>query len=189
VRVSAGSVPASRRVFLQTVVHAGLGGYLAIATGACHRGPLLRARRKSGHEFFTPAEFETVAAACERIFPHDDEDPGAIELGVPIYIDRALAHDDYLHWSNRFRQGVQDLDDEAQNQLKNRFHRLEASDQDDILEDWESGSPVQHEFFRMLVHLTLEGAFGDPSYGGNRGGLGWRLIGFAPDAPMPGMHH
>ena len=39
---------------------------------------------------FTALQFATLHAASERILPHD-EDPGAIELGVPQYLDRALA--------------------------------------------------------------------------------------------------
>ena len=177
----------SRRTFLQTVVYTGVGGYLAIATGACRRTSL-RNQSEPGHAFFTEAEYATVAAACERILPRD-EDPGAIDLGVPVYVDRALAHDDYLHWADRFRKGVQALDAEAQSRAGKAFHDLAADAQDDIVEDWESGSAEQQEFFRMLMHLTLEGAFGDPSHGGNKDGLGWRLIGFAPGPPMPGMHH
>ena len=36
-------------------------------------------------------DFETLAAATERIFPEDDNGPGAIELGVPYFFDKQLA--------------------------------------------------------------------------------------------------
>lgn len=36
-------------------------------------------------------DFETLAAATERIFPEDDQGPGAIELGVPYFIDKQLS--------------------------------------------------------------------------------------------------
>jgi gluconate 2-dehydrogenase gamma chain len=174
---------------VQTVIYAGVGGYLAVAVGACRRVPSLHSRRRSGPTFFTQTEYATLAAACERILPHDDEDPGAIDLGVPTYIDRAFAHDDYERWADGFRKGLHDLDVEAANRFEQRFHLLPGDDQDDVLGDCESGTPDEIEFFRMLLHLTLEGAFGDPSHGGNKNGLGWRLIGFAPGEPMPGMHH
>src|SRR5699024_3608570 len=33
-------------------------------------------------------DFETLSAATEVIYPEDDNGPGAIELGVPYFIDR-----------------------------------------------------------------------------------------------------
>src|SRR5690625_950129 len=42
--------------------------------------------------FFSREEdFNTLSAATERIFPEDDNGPGAIELGVPYFIDKQLA--------------------------------------------------------------------------------------------------
>src|SRR5882672_4343120 len=41
--------------------------------------------------FFTAAEATIIQAACERIFPSDENGPGATEAGVVIYIDRQLA--------------------------------------------------------------------------------------------------
>jgi hypothetical protein len=58
--------------------------------------------------------------------------------------------------------------------------------QDNLLDDWQDGAPDQAELVRVLFTLTLEGAFGDPSHGGNRDGRGWHLIGFAPCEPR---HH
>ena len=36
-------------------------------------------------------DFDILSAATERIFPKDDLGPGAIELGVPFFIDKQLA--------------------------------------------------------------------------------------------------
>src|SRR5690625_1330907 len=42
--------------------------------------------------FFTRYEdFVVLEQATERIFPEDDHGPGAIELGVPYFIDKQLA--------------------------------------------------------------------------------------------------
>ncbi|MBS4192398.1 gluconate 2-dehydrogenase subunit 3 family protein [Bacillus sp. FJAT-49705] len=42
--------------------------------------------------FFSREEdFAVLEAATERIFPKDDNGPGAVELGVPYYIDKQLA--------------------------------------------------------------------------------------------------
>lgn len=43
-------------------------------------------------QFFTRHEdFVVLAAATERIFPEDENGPGAIKLGAPYYIDKQLA--------------------------------------------------------------------------------------------------
>jgi gluconate 2-dehydrogenase gamma chain len=39
-------------------------------------------------------------------------------------------------------------------------------------------------FFEHLWEVTLEGYFSDPVYGGNRGLISWRMIGF-PGASRP----
>ena len=39
------------------------------------------------------------------------------------------------------------------------------------------------DFVRFLLILTLEGFLGDPSYGGNKGGVGWSFIGYGPGNP------
>src|SRR5690625_1275384 len=36
-------------------------------------------------------DFNVLSAATERIFPEDENGPGAIELGVPYFIDKQLA--------------------------------------------------------------------------------------------------
>jgi gluconate 2-dehydrogenase subunit 3-like protein len=132
----------------------------------------------------TDAEYAATAAACERILPRD-EDPGAIDLGVADYVDRALAGD-RAGWRDRFRAGLRGLDDAARRRAGAPFGELAAALQDQILDDWQDGTPAQVEFVRMLIELTFEGAFGDPSHGGNRDGRGWQLIGFAPCEPR---HH
>jgi gluconate 2-dehydrogenase gamma chain len=174
------SVPRSltRRRFLQ------VGACSAVVIyAACHRDrgetPTL--------VFFTAAEYATTAAACERILPRD-EDPGAIDLGVPAYIDQALATDQ-ARWAARFRAGLGALDREARRRSGKSYTEAPVAVQNNILDDWKDGSPEQAEMVRRLMTFTLEGAFGDPSHGGNRDARGWQLIGFAPCEPRHGGHH
>jgi gluconate 2-dehydrogenase gamma chain len=164
----------TRRGFLQVGAYASV-----LACAACGR------RSESPRlVLLTAAEYATTAAACERILPRD-QDPGAIDLGVPGYIDQALAADQ-ARWADRFRAGLRALDVEARRRAGAVYADATTRAQDDILDDWQDGSPEQSGFIRLLINLTFEGAFGDPSYGGNRGERGWRLIGFAPCEPR---HH
>jgi len=55
--------------------------------------------------FFTRhSDFEILSTATERIFPKDDIGPGAIELGVPYFIDKQLAGT-YGRNAREFRSG------------------------------------------------------------------------------------
>src|SRR5690625_4636961 len=57
--------------------------------------------------FFSREEdFNTLSAATERIFPEDDNGPGAIELGVPYFIDKQLAS----FWGNNAKSYMHDPD-------------------------------------------------------------------------------
>src|SRR5580658_1228292 len=40
--------------------------------------------------FFKPDEWACVVAACDRLIPADEHGPGAVELGVPEFIDRHM---------------------------------------------------------------------------------------------------
>jgi len=45
----------------------------------------------SGYVFFSPAEAAFIEAAAGRLIPNDDVGPGAVEAGVPFFLDRQLA--------------------------------------------------------------------------------------------------
>lgn len=55
--------------------------------------------------FFSREEdFNTLSAVTERIYPEDDNGPGAIELGVPYFIDKQLAS----FWGNNAKSYMHD---------------------------------------------------------------------------------
>src|SRR5690625_1388704 len=58
--------------------------------------PSTRSTQEAGFDralmYFTRhSDFNILSAASERIFPEDENGPGAIELGVPYFIDHQLA--------------------------------------------------------------------------------------------------
>jgi Gluconate 2-dehydrogenase subunit 3 len=75
------------------------------------------------------------------------------------------------------------------------FNEVTPAEQDEILGTWQHGREGRPHLFDVLIALTLEGAFGDPKYGGNIGGRGYAMLGVRPDPPlskmalMPAMHH
>jgi gluconate 2-dehydrogenase gamma chain len=136
-----------------------------------------------GQLFFFFDEANALDALVGRIVPGDATDPGAREAGVVTYIDRALAGP-YADWGLAYREGLRLLDDHAAAKHGARFHELGETDQDAILAALEAneipgfGGNGSAEFFAMVWAHTIEGLLCDPAYGGNRDGVGWKLIGF-----------
>jgi gluconate 2-dehydrogenase gamma chain len=140
-------------------------------------------------KFFTADEARCVAAACERIFPGDDNGPGATEAGVIVYIDRQLAgpygRDELRYTKGPFietdpryggyqgKESPQEIYRAGLEQLGDDFLALSAEQQDDRLRTIEKTL-----FFQMLREHTLEGMFCDPLHGGNADLVGWQLIGY-----------
>ncbi|MBY7142935.1 gluconate 2-dehydrogenase subunit 3 family protein [Virgibacillus sp. NKC19-3] len=152
--------------------------------------------------YFTRQEdFDVLSAATERIFPEDDNGPGAIELGVPFFIDHQLAGgygnndreymqgpfypgSDFQGYQTRLKRrdvfdvGIQAIQRESQNEFNASFLDLEGEQQDEILQkfqddevDMKGVTPTT--FFELLRSATIEGAYSDPLYGGNGNMQGW----------------
>lgn len=145
--------------------------------------------------FLNPAEAATLDALTARIIPGDESDPGAREAGVVTYIDRGLAG--FLREQQRFyREALRELDRVCTERFGRPFAQLDESGQDDLLAELEQlaqsgGDDAGYDkpahlapagmlgkLFALVREHTLQGFFCDPAYGGNRDGVGWRLVGF-----------
>lgn len=154
--------------------------------------------------FFTRVEdFRVLEHATERIFPEDDNGPGAIKLGVPYFIDKQLAGDwgsnkkDYMKGPmqkvediptyqtlmNRgqvFIEGLRKINSESEKRHDEKFYDIEEEQQDAILKDLEDekiklNGVRSSTFFNLLLQMTNEGAYADPLYGGNKDMQGWKM--------------
>lgn len=176
----------------------GFGGYLAISSGACKAprddrtspaGAPPPALPKDGLRSLSLDQYRLVTAACERILPRD-EDPGATDLGCATYIDRMMAEPEARQlWGPAFFGGLTAIERQAKARYTKPFADAAVEEQEELLSAWQqSRHSGETAFFEVLHSLTLEGAFGDPTYGGNKDGRGFVLTGFVPPEPMPGMH-
>jgi len=109
--------------------------------------------------------------------PTDDK-PGSREAGAMYFIDRSLRS-----WASAtadlFRAGLREFRVAfAAGHPSLNFAAADSATQIAFLLEVEST-----EFFKTVRTLTLLGMFSLPSYGGNRGAVGWKLIGF-PGAQM-----
>ena len=119
------------------------------------------------------ADAADVEALTSQIVPSDDT-PGAREAGVTYFIDRALGS--FLaHWRPSFMSGLAQFQAAAHAAHPGAasFATLTSDQQVAFLHTVDTTG-----FFDQARLLTLCGMFSNPSYGGNRDGLGWKLIGF-----------
>jgi gluconate 2-dehydrogenase gamma chain len=174
-----------RRSFLQRLTFFG-GGVVLLGSGGCKCGasseppsPQAAVPAEPPHLTFTRAEYAVVAAACERVLPRD-EDPGAKDANVPVYIDRMLQTPELAQMRRDFVQGVAALERRSQRMFQVGFAQATPAQQDELLTVFKDSPPDSGEahFFELLMVLTLEGFLGDPSYGGNKDLVGWKLVGF-----------
>ena len=148
----------------------------------------------TSHRTFTNADFAVVSAACERVIPKDD-DPGALDANVPEYIDRILQTSQLEKMKQDFVPGVAALDRRARRMFQVGFAEATPQQQDEAISVFKDSPPNSGEarWYELLVVLTMEGFLGDPSYGGNKDKVGWKLVGFdlvggAASEPQPGYN-
>jgi len=138
-------------------------------------------RAASRYRFLTDAEASTLAAICDQIIPADDF-PSASQAGVVDFIDIQLTGP-YRYLQRAYREGLLQIDREAQAQFGRRFAELSPAEQQAFLEERE-----KTEFFRMVRDHTLQGYYGDPRHGGNHDAISWRMLGI-PNPPVRGRDH
>jgi gluconate 2-dehydrogenase gamma chain len=158
-------------------------------------------------QFFTPEEGAAVEALVDRLIPPDTATPGGKDAGCAVFIDRQLAGpygsarglymrppfrdgsaqqgpQSPLTPAARYRQGLAALDKYCRQTFVGKpFAQLTDEQKDEILTGLERGPLVldgasARGLFEQLLTNTREGFFADPIYGGNRGMVGWKMIGF-----------
>lgn len=85
-----------------------------------------------------------------------------------------------LNRGEMFLQGVRRINEVSKEKFDDPFTKLAEEDQIEILEAFENGEvPMTGvssiTFFNFLLQMTLEGAYADPVYGGNKDMMGWKM--------------
>jgi gluconate 2-dehydrogenase gamma chain len=138
--------------------------------------------------------------------PSDDAGPGALELGVAVFIDRQMnsgyGRGDRMYLQGPFiegtaeqgyqlrmtpsellRAGMLDVNAYTKEKYKSTFDGLSEADRVTVLTQLEKREielptvPTMY-FFNLLLDLTMQGYFADPLYGGNKDKASWKMIGF-----------
>jgi gluconate 2-dehydrogenase gamma chain len=204
-----------RRDFLKTAVVSGAAA--ASATTAIATPDAAQAQQPApaapapaepaGYAFFNLDEAAFVETLVDHIVPADEVSPKGTDLGVNIYIDRALAggwgKGDRLYmqgpWklgtpaqgyqlpltpAQLYRAGIAATNAHCRKTYGNTFDRITADQRQEVLIGlstgkitFDDGLPVR-VFWTTLYQTVVEGMYSDPIYGGNRNKAGWAIIGF-----------
>lgn len=147
--------------------------WAAIAAAQEHARQAIEEPKTTKLGFFDAPAAADVAAIAAQILPSNDG-PGATEAGVVFFIDRALTTFD-IDQQDIYRKGLSDVN-------KRRKDMYPASANIAALSNEEQVELVRgiekSDFFEAVRVHTLLGFLGMPSYGGNKGTVGWRYIGF-----------
>ena len=203
--MSRAGTPYSRRDFLRTLL--ALVPTFSVASGASLSALSTAPAQGQAPRYFTRGEWIFLHAACARLIPADEHGPGAVELGVPEFIDREMdgAFGHAAHWYMQgpfasappefgyqspltprevYRAGIAAVDANCRRVFGNQpFAELPVTAQDSVLADLENGaldfdSVSGTAFFAFLLQNTKEGYLADPIHGGNKDMGSWKMIGF-----------
>jgi gluconate 2-dehydrogenase gamma chain len=132
--------------------------------------------------FLNRTEAATIDAIAARIVPGSPEDPGAREAQAVVFIDRALAG--FLRdQQTPYRIGLRRLDEYTRERFGRAFAELGDAEQDEVLTELDERSQAEDgdslgKLFAVVREHVVQGTLCDPSHGGNRDAVGWRMVGF-----------
>ena len=157
--------------------------------------------------YFQPDEVSFLEAACDRLIPEDDLGPGAVKAGALEYLDRQMesgfGHAANWYMSGPFadaapefgyqsrlkprevyRAGIKATNEYCKQNFNGKaFSELSDEQKDQVLTGLEKGKIKYNDvnasdFFNFLLSNTREAFLSDPIHGGNKGMVGWKLVGF-----------
>jgi gluconate 2-dehydrogenase gamma chain len=154
----------------------------------------------------TATEADFLAATADAMIPADELSPSGTDCGIVTFIDRQLSSawggGAKMYRGGPFikgkpEQGYQlpltpleffQVGIAAANTWSRKTHgkdydRLAAADRVAALKAMEEGKAdfgtfSSRAFFGQLLTITMQGFFSDPVYGGNRGMVSWKMLGF-----------
>jgi gluconate 2-dehydrogenase gamma chain len=161
----------------------------------------------AGYAFLNPEEAAFVEALVDHMVPADELTPKGTDLGLNIFIDRALAggwgkgERLYLQgpWkqgtpsqgyqlpltpSELYRAGIAAANAHCVKTYGKAFDKIAEGQREEFLLALQAGKvafdsgPPARDFFSTVYQTVMQGMFADPIYGGNRDKAGWKLIGF-----------
>jgi gluconate 2-dehydrogenase gamma chain len=198
-----------RRSFLKSAV----AGSAAAATATLPQSAEAQQRAAApasaapAYSFLNLEEQAFIEALVDHMVPADEHSPKGTDVGINIYIDRALAgswgkgarlymqgpwkqghpNQGYqlpLTPAELYRAGIPAANAYCVKTYGKPFDKIDEAQREEFLLAWQAGKvafeggPPARVFFGMLYQNVVQGMFADPIHGGNRGKAGWKMIGF-----------
>lgn len=199
-------ISATRRRFLRGALSVAPAAALAVAAGPVIKGQA-QGTAAGPPVFFSADEFALLEALADTLIPADDTGPSASQAGVAQFIDAQMntPYGKGQLWymqgpfdpaaaavfgyqlpyppDQLYRKSLAGLAAAVQQQYGKRFPMLEEQQRIEVVSRLEKGDLPMGEipsgiFFTQLLQNVREGYFCDPSDGGNRDMLSWKMIGF-----------
>jgi gluconate 2-dehydrogenase gamma chain len=159
------------------------------------------------YSYLNPDEAAFIEAVVDHMIPADEHSPKGTDLGLNLYIDRALSggwgKGERLYMQGPWKQGVPSqgyqlpltpaalyragiaaANASCVKAYGKSFDKIGADQRQEFLVGLQGGKvnfengPPARVFFATLYANVMEGMFSDPMYGGNRNKAGWKMIGF-----------
>jgi gluconate 2-dehydrogenase gamma chain len=161
----------TRRVWLSQC--AGIAAFAEVAAAQQHAHEAVQSSDLPKFQTLDPAMAAELDAITSQIVPSTDG-PGAHEAGVVYFIDRALSTFD-AHLRDAYKIGMAEVQQKRKEMFpeSSSIAALTSDQQIQLIHAIETT-----DFFELLRTHTMYGFLGNPSYGGNRDRVGWKLIGF-----------
>lgn len=198
-----------RRAFLKSAV----AGTAVAATAAlpqvaeAQQGAPAGSSQAAAYSYLNLEEQAFIESVVDHMVPADELTPKGTDIGINIFIDRALASGwgkgDRLYmqgpWktgtpnqgyqlpltpAQLYRAGIPAANAHCVKTYGKAFDKITEAQREEFLMAWRAGKvtfesgPPARVFFNMLYQNVMQGMFSDPIHGGNRDKAGWNLIGF-----------
>src|SRR5438067_6063966 len=196
-----------RRDFLKSAVVGGAAAASAVAPvlpQSAQATEPAAAPAVTGYAFLNLDEAAFVETLVDHMVPADELSPKGTDLGINIYIDRALAgawgKGDRLYmqgpWkigvpsqgyqlpltpAQLYRAGIEATNGYCQKTYGKTFEHLSEQQREEVLVGLSAGritfngGPPARVFWNVVYQTIMEGMFSDPIYGGNSNKAGWKL--------------
>jgi gluconate 2-dehydrogenase gamma chain len=198
-----------RRAFLKSAVAGGAAAATATLPlpATAQQGASAPASANATYAYLNSDEAAFIEALVDHMVPADQYTPKGTDLGLNIYIDRALAggwgKGERLYMQGPWRPGVPSQGYQlpltpaalyragiaaanlfCAKTYGKHFDKISAGQREEFLLGLQGGKvefdhgPPARVFFSTMYQNVMEGIFSDPMYGGNRNKAGWKMIGF-----------
>jgi gluconate 2-dehydrogenase gamma chain len=197
-----------RRDFLKSAVVGGAATAVPNMLPEAAQAQTAAAPSAPGYAFLNTDEAAFVEAMVDHMVPADELTPKGTDIGINIFIDRALAggwgKGERLYMQGPWKRGTANqgyqlpltpaqlyrAGIEATNAYCRKtyggkpFDRLDDKQREEVLVGLSGGKitfeggPPARVFWNTVYQTVMEGMFSDPIYGGNQNKAGWKLIGF-----------